>query len=104
MKKFLGIFLWELFTLGKTPYGELPGKEIFEKLISGYRLEKPEFADEKIYEIMLSCWKLNPETRPLFKELELTLKAFLLDDTEDVSLDNLTSNSRNFTLILPALP
>lgn len=62
--------MWELFTLGKTPY---PGMEASEKLyqllLDGYRMDKPEFATQKIYNVMLSCWSTNPESRPLFDKL-----------------------------------
>lgn len=43
------ILLWEIFTLGKNPY---PGIEIdeefYKRLKSGYRMEKPEYASEKM--------------------------------------------------------
>ena len=37
-----GIVLWEMFSLGKTPYpGIDPGASFYEKLLNGYRMEKP---------------------------------------------------------------
>ncbi|XP_055305923.1 vascular endothelial growth factor receptor 3-like [Sitodiplosis mosellana] len=66
-----GIVLWEIFSLGATPYpGMNAGTDLFQKLKEGYRLEKPEYASRDIYDIMLSCWQLIPKSRPLFDKLE----------------------------------
>ncbi|KFB51903.1 hypothetical protein ZHAS_00020064 [Anopheles sinensis] len=65
-----GVLLWELFTLGLPPYPTFSvNDEFFQKLKDGYRLEKPEYANEDIYYTMLSCWCVNPERRPTFHEL-----------------------------------
>ncbi|XP_055305922.1 neuroglian-like isoform X2 [Sitodiplosis mosellana] len=65
-----GIVLWELFSLGAVPYpGLIAGAALFKMLIEGYRMERPDFATQDIYEIMLSCWNERPESRPLFDEL-----------------------------------
>lgn len=53
-----GIVLWELFSLSKVPYpGIDPNQELFNKLNDGYRMEKPPYANQEIYEIMLECWR-----------------------------------------------
>jgi FMS-like tyrosine kinase 1 len=81
-----GVTLWELFSLAQVPYaGMEANQEFFYKLRDGYRMEKPKFATQNLYEIMLSCWKFKPDTRPSFKELEKDLSAFLVDSVRDVS-------------------
>lgn len=44
-----GVTMWELFSLALTPY---PGMEANEKLylrlIEGYRMERPQFANEEM--------------------------------------------------------
>lgn len=78
--------LWELFTLGWVPYpGMEANEELFYKIRDGYRLDKPQFANQKIFEIMLSCWNLCPETRPLFNELENQFDSMLHRSNENVS-------------------
>lgn len=65
-----GIVLWEMFTLGKTPYpGIEPGERFYDMLVDGYRMPKPHFAPRDIYKTMLSCWDADPVKRPRFLEL-----------------------------------
>ncbi|OXB81406.1 UNVERIFIED_CONTAM: hypothetical protein H355_001623 [Colinus virginianus] len=65
-----GVLLWEIFSLGASPY---PGVQIDEdfcsKLKEGTRMRAPEQATEEIYQIMLDCWQSNPNERPRFSEL-----------------------------------
>ena len=56
-----GIVLWEMFSLGKTPYpGIDPGATFYEKLLNGYRMEKPENCPMIIYRAMSECWAAEP--------------------------------------------
>lgn len=57
--------VWELFSLGQTPYPGMRTREIFQKLLEGYRLKKPKYATKKIHEIMLDCWLVEPKSRPV---------------------------------------
>ncbi|CAG0903297.1 unnamed protein product, partial [Darwinula stevensoni] len=43
-----GITLWEMFSLGKTPYPGMNGAELVRLLQTGYRMEAPRFADHHI--------------------------------------------------------
>lgn len=65
-----GVLLWEIFSLGASPY---PGVQIDEdfcsRLKEGTRMRAPEQATEEIYQIMLDCWQSNPNDRPRFSEL-----------------------------------
>ncbi|KAJ6629276.1 Vascular endothelial growth factor receptor 1 [Pseudolycoriella hygida] len=70
-----GILMWELFSLGTTPYpGMEANQEFFYKLRKGYRMEKPESATKEVYDLMLQCWSRDPESRPLFNILEEKLR------------------------------
>ena len=40
-----------------------------EMLDSGYRMPCPEAAPEEMYQLMLKCWKYDPEERPHFDEI-----------------------------------
>ena len=77
-----GVVLWEMFSLGKTPYpGIEPGDKFYDKLISGYRMEKPDYCPRSIYNVMMNCWHSDPSARPSFKEL-MDFHGDLLEDGE----------------------
>lgn len=41
----------------------------YEQIREGYRMEKPMYSPEFIYNVMLDCWKANPSERPTFSQL-----------------------------------
>ncbi|KAK9956390.1 hypothetical protein ABG768_014126 [Culter alburnus] len=62
-----GILLWEIFSLGGTPYpGMVVDSSFYNKIKSGYRMAKPEHASSDVYELMMKCWNSEPEKRPSF--------------------------------------
>ncbi|XP_034003467.1 LOW QUALITY PROTEIN: vascular endothelial growth factor receptor 1 [Trematomus bernacchii] len=69
-----GILLWEIFSLGASPY---PGLQIDEefchRLKGGTRMRAPEYSTPEIYSTMLACWEAGPSDRPTFTNLVETL-------------------------------
>ncbi|KRX51121.1 Vascular endothelial growth factor receptor 1 [Trichinella murrelli] len=62
-----GIVLWEIFSMGETPYADQrPGAEFIRWLKAGNRLLQPSYAPEEIYRLMCQCWLSNPADRPDF--------------------------------------
>ncbi|XP_076820482.1 vascular endothelial growth factor receptor 1-like [Clavelina lepadiformis] len=65
-----GVLLWEIFTLGGSPYPGLQIDEDFcEKLRRGVRMSKPEYANDAVYSAMIACWQDSPDERPTFTKL-----------------------------------
>ncbi|KAK5864853.1 hypothetical protein PBY51_016060 [Eleginops maclovinus] len=65
-----GILLWEIFSLGGTPYPDLPMNELFYSALKrGYRMAKPAHASDEVYDIMKKCWDEKFEKRPEFSFL-----------------------------------
>lgn len=64
-----GILLWELMTRGVVPYPDVDNFDLFSYLKEGRRMMRPRYCPEILYEIMLSCWRENPNDRPTFDEL-----------------------------------
>ncbi|NXY89749.1 VGFR4 factor, partial [Alcedo cyanopectus] len=65
-----GVLLWEIFSLGASPY---PGVQIDEdfcrRLKEGTRMRNPEYSTPEVYQTMLDCWQGVPTERPTFSEL-----------------------------------
>ncbi|CAN9514948.1 unnamed protein product [Ophioblennius macclurei] len=75
-----GILLWEIFTLGGTPYPDLPMNELFYSALKrGYRMAKPAHASDEVYEIMKKCWDEKFEKRPEFSHLVHSVGNMLTD-------------------------
>ena len=65
-----GITLWEMFSFGEAPYGDMTGAEVLDRVENlNYRLECPRDCPSSIYELMLRCWSLEPSERPTFAQL-----------------------------------
>ncbi|KAM9330392.1 mast/stem cell growth factor receptor Kit, partial [Gastrophryne carolinensis] len=65
-----GILLWEIFSLGSSPYPHIPVDSKFYRMIKeGYLMVSPECAPAEMYEIMKSCWNSDPMKRPTFKQI-----------------------------------
>ncbi|XP_046960107.1 tyrosine-protein kinase Shark isoform X2 [Vanessa cardui] len=64
-----GVTLWEMFSYGQQPYGEMRGIEAIQVVESGQRLERPEDCPDEIYQVMLDCWAYSPDLRPSFSKL-----------------------------------
>ncbi|XP_028403689.1 fibroblast growth factor receptor 2-like [Dendronephthya gigantea] len=64
-----GIVLWELFTLGGTPYPNISPNEVAEFLARGFRMEPPHACPDEISTLMINCWQEDKDCRPTFKEL-----------------------------------
>lgn len=83
----LGILMWEIVTLGATPYEYLTSTEVYKKVTNGGRLDKPLHCKNEFYQIMASCWLHNPAQRPSFKELAEKLEKLLLSENDYIELD-----------------
>ncbi|XP_029285675.1 LOW QUALITY PROTEIN: vascular endothelial growth factor receptor 2 [Cottoperca gobio] len=65
-----GVLLWEIFSLGASPYPGVCIDELFcRRLKEGTRMRPPEYATTEIYQTMLDCWLERPTDRPTFAEM-----------------------------------
>ncbi|XP_078380217.1 uncharacterized protein LOC144663159 [Oculina patagonica] len=77
-----GVVLYEIFTVGGSPYPGINGREIPNKLQKGYRMPKPKHVDDQLYQIMLQCWQENPNDRPTFSKLKDTITRMAQSNNE----------------------
>uniref|UniRef100_A0A915MXM1 Protein kinase domain-containing protein n=1 Tax=Meloidogyne javanica TaxID=6303 RepID=A0A915MXM1_MELJA len=65
-----GVFLWEVFTYGQTPWEGISGSQILYAVdTQRLKLEKPKFCPSGIYNLMLKCWEWAAEKRPTFENI-----------------------------------
>lgn len=65
------------------PYTGLLAKGIIEYLKKRKILSRPEGCPNEIYDLMKSCWNLDPEKRPPFADLLVCLEKELIENKED---------------------
>ncbi|XP_078379874.1 fibroblast growth factor receptor 1-like isoform X2 [Oculina patagonica] len=69
-----GVVVYEIFTIGGSPYPQTDGRKMADLLNRGYRMPKPRHVDKALYKIMQDCWQENPDDRPTFEYLRDELK------------------------------
>ncbi|KAH3716751.1 tyrosine-protein kinase CSK-like [Dreissena polymorpha] len=79
-----GVVLWELFSMGETPFDNVKSRDLPDRLKKNIRLQKPERCDNVWYGVMTKCWAYQPKERPTFtavrKELDTMFVASPGDD------------------------
>lgn len=88
-----GVLVWEIVTLGSTPYPGIPAAEVMRRVRDGYRLDKPEHCRRELYNIMYYCWDKDPKERPTFTELVDLLETLLLSETDYIQLERFPDHS-----------
>ncbi|KOX68855.1 Tyrosine kinase receptor Cad96Ca, partial [Melipona quadrifasciata] len=88
-----GVLIWEIVTLGSTPYPGLAAAEVMRRIKEGYRLDRPEHCKRELYNIMYYCWDKDPACRPSFGELVSLAEGLLLDETDYIELDRFPDHS-----------
>eukprot|EP00118_Oscarella_pearsei_P023084 m.272060 g.272060 ORF g.272060 m.272060 type:complete len:1760 (+) comp40559_c1_seq3:144-5423(+) len=64
-----GIVLYEIWTVGKRPYGASKNAAVMDKLDSGYRLPAPPGCSRPLYKLMIDCWHPDHHRRPNFNRI-----------------------------------
>ncbi|XP_077094855.1 tyrosine-protein kinase Src42A [Siphateles boraxobius] len=72
-----GILLTEIVTYGDDPYPGQDKMTCARAIQRGERMQRPPDCPEALYNIMLLCWRPNPEERPTFTELQEKLMALI---------------------------
>ncbi|KAK0161398.1 hypothetical protein PV327_009872 [Microctonus hyperodae] len=88
-----GVLIWEIVTLGSTPYPGMAAADVMRKIKEGYRLDRPEHCKRELYNIMYYCWDKDATCRPSFEELAAMAEGLLLDETDYIELDRFPDHS-----------
>ncbi|XP_034007932.1 fibroblast growth factor receptor 2 isoform X8 [Trematomus bernacchii] len=82
-----GVLMWEIFTLGGSPYPGIPVEELFKLLKEGHRMDKPGNCTNELYMMMKDCWHAISSHRPTFKQLVEDLDRILTLNSNEEYLD-----------------
>lgn len=75
-----GVLLYELVTLGGTPYPEQQhNDELMRFLASGRRMGRPDTCGAELYGLMVDCWEEAATERPTFAQVQDRLEAMLAE-------------------------
>lgn len=78
-----GVLLYEILTLGGSPYPRHTIRDIPEMLKQGYRMSPPTNSKPELNQLMTMCWHQAPDTRPSFTEIKNLLDELLGDRPEE---------------------
>ncbi|KAL9970838.1 hypothetical protein ACROYT_G023288 [Oculina patagonica] len=82
-----GIVMWEVFTIGESPYPGVKSRQVADLLQAGYRMPRPRHISEELYSIMTECWEEQPHKRPTFQWLCSAVRRLLDDKQTYVNLE-----------------
>ncbi|XP_022919569.2 tyrosine kinase receptor Cad96Ca isoform X1 [Onthophagus taurus] len=88
-----GVLIWEVVTLGSTPYPGMSAQEVMKRVKEGYRLDKPEHCRRELYNIMYYCWNHDPKERPSFTECLELLDNLVTTETDYIELERFPDHS-----------
>ncbi|GMT10903.1 hypothetical protein PFISCL1PPCAC_2200 [Pristionchus fissidentatus] len=77
-----GIVLFEMYSLGESPFSDIDPSDLLEYLLGGGRPPRPLITCDKMFEVMTRCWSEDPDARPSFGEL-LTIMAILIEQSTE---------------------
>uniref|UniRef100_F6U7K8 receptor protein-tyrosine kinase n=1 Tax=Ciona intestinalis TaxID=7719 RepID=F6U7K8_CIOIN len=65
-----GVTVWEILTMGQSPYPGVGNHEVYQLLRNGTRLNKPEHCPSKVwFSVVFPCWTVQVKDRITFDKL-----------------------------------
>ncbi|XP_075995472.1 tyrosine-protein kinase Fgr isoform X3 [Genypterus blacodes] len=71
-----GILLTELITKGRVPYPGMNNREVLEQVERGYRMPCAPGCPSSLHELMVQCWRREPDERHTFEYLQSFLEDY----------------------------
>ncbi|XP_021363702.1 uncharacterized protein LOC110456947 isoform X2 [Mizuhopecten yessoensis] len=78
-----GIVLWEIFSLGDTPYPGIRSMDVATNVTNGYRMSRPEYCADMHYELMKKCWQDKQSSRPKFSAIVQEISSTFSSSQDD---------------------
>ena len=67
------VLLWEITSLGMSPFAHLRPQDVRRALLDGVRLEQATYCTDSMYELQSRCWLADPRQRPRFSDVRAAL-------------------------------
>uniref|UniRef100_A0A914V9J9 receptor protein-tyrosine kinase n=1 Tax=Plectus sambesii TaxID=2011161 RepID=A0A914V9J9_9BILA len=80
-----GILMFEIVTLGGSPYPGIQPDDVQDHLERGMRMDQPDNCPDDFYRVMKRCWEWEPTDRPEFSDIRQKLAGQLEEVTEAYS-------------------
>lgn len=74
-----GVTIWELLTFGKRPFEDIAARDVPEKIEAGEKLKQPDGCSLDVYCTLLTCWQIDADSRPTFKDLVADFQNYASD-------------------------
>ncbi|KAH7637811.1 tyrosine kinase-like protein [Dermatophagoides farinae] len=104
-----GITLWEIVTLGSTPYIGMSAPEVINYIRQGNICSQPVHCNDHLYDLMKSCWAYKADDRFTFTQIKYHLMKMLLAIQENnnnkdnyIDLDNFNNSLYYFNTTDPS--
>ncbi|KAJ7385285.1 hypothetical protein OS493_016356 [Desmophyllum pertusum] len=81
---------------GGNPYPGINNKEMYSLLKTGYRMEKPDTCSDKLYQLVLNCWKEDRSERPTFESVTRLLEKMMQEDTPYLDFESLDESKEYY--------
>lgn len=74
-----GVTIWELLTFGQRPFENILARNMDEAIEAGEKLPQPAICSLDVYCTLLTCWQIDADSRPTFKELVAEFQKYASD-------------------------
>ncbi|KAH9501636.1 hypothetical protein DERF_012471 [Dermatophagoides farinae] len=105
----LALRLWEIVTLGSTPYIGMSAPEVINYIRQGNICSQPVHCNDHLYDLMKSCWAYKADDRFTFTQIKYHLMKMLLAIQENnnnkdnyIDLDNFNNSLYYFNTTDPS--
>ncbi|XP_070203057.1 fibroblast growth factor receptor 3-like [Littorina saxatilis] len=84
-----GVVVWEIVTLGASPWPSLKAHEVIARVLNRDILPKPDHCSDEIYTILKNCCKWTPNERPTFTQIRNIWEHMLESDGDYLQMDHI---------------
>ncbi|XP_067654606.1 uncharacterized protein [Haliotis asinina] len=81
-----GILLWEIVTLGGSPYQGRTARQVVQDVLNGQTMSRPDHCAPELFSLMKRCWQQEQGSRPDCEDLSRKLDTLLEESSNYIKL------------------